>query len=57
MPVYTFSTKDNQSEDTKMVNEIKNHCVKHGIVFSKIVIDMLKKYQINSKEINGKNKI
>ena len=54
MPVYTFSIKDHKAEDAKMVKDIKIYCAKHGIVFSKIVLDALKQYQKNQQNLNGK---
>lgn len=45
MAVYTFSTKDkNRPQDTRLVDDIKQHCEDKRINFSGVVLDLLKQW-------------
>lgn len=53
MAVYSFSTSDKlTSDEDKLVTEVKDYCRKHKIVFSRVVVEQLRKWmeeQTNEK--------
>ena len=49
MAVFTFSTKGSKPEDTKAVKRIKEHCEKHGINFSAVVLRLLKEWEADEQ--------
>lgn len=52
MAVFPFSTKQSKPDDTKMVKEVKEHCEKHCLNFSAVVVALLKKY--HEEHIDGR---
>lgn len=45
MAVYTFSTQDQRRPtDKELVEAVKQHCDKHKLNFSLVVIDLLRKF-------------
>lgn len=49
MPVYTFSTKTKKPEDTKAVEDLKDHCEERGLNFSALVIHLIKEHDCGNK--------
>ena len=43
MPIYSFSTKPKQLDDTKLVESLKKYCDDNGLLFSRLVLDGLRK--------------
>lgn len=44
MPVFTFSTKTKKPEDTRLVEELKEHCEETGQNFSALVVKLIKEH-------------
>lgn len=53
MPVFTFSTRDKKPLDTEAVERLKEHCEKHGINFSAVIVHLVKE---NLEEIVNESK-
>ena len=52
MPVFTFSTKTKRPEDTELVERIKEHCDKHNLNFSGVVLKQLKQFEADNGRTN-----
>lgn len=48
MAIFTFSTKDKRPDDEKVVREVKEHCERHNMNFSGLVVNLLKDYKERS---------
>lgn len=44
MAVFTFSTKTKKPEDTRLVEELKQHCEDTGANFSALVVKLIKEH-------------
>lgn len=44
MAVHSFSTKAKRPQDELMVAEIKHYCEQRHIIFSGLILDLLKQY-------------
>lgn len=44
MAVFTFSTKTKKPEDTRVIEELKQHCEETGQNFSALVVKLIKEY-------------
>ena len=45
MAIFTFSTKEKKPQDEELVKEIKEYCDKHCIVFSSVILSLLRSYK------------
>jgi hypothetical protein len=50
MAVFTFSTRQTKPTDTQLVKRVKEHCDKKGLNFSKLVIQLLAKWEAENVE-------
>ena len=44
MAIFTFSTKTKKPEDTRLVEELKQHCEDSGQNFSALVVKLIKEH-------------
>lgn len=52
MAIFTFSTKEKRPEDEELVKEVKDYCEKHCIVFSSVVITLLREFK--EEKVDGR---
>ena len=45
MAIFTFSTRTKRPVDTALVQRVKDHCDKHGLNFSALIIQLLKQWE------------
>lgn len=57
MAIFTFSTKSSRPGDTEIVQRIKIACIENHMNFSGLIVDLLRKYEIEqAKEAAAKEK-
>ena len=49
MAVYTFSAKESKPEDTELVERVKKTCDQRRIVFSGLILDLLREWEANEQ--------
>lgn len=49
MAIFTFSTKDSNTEVTEAIKEIKLHCSQTGLTFSALVVRLLMEWHKKQK--------
>ena len=57
MPIFTFSTRTKVPTDTEAVERAKQHCEKHHINFSAIVVNLLKDWEREQREAKVQSNI
>lgn len=45
MAIHTFSTKGKRPQDTEVVEQVKQYCEEHKLVFSAIVVELLTEWR------------
>ena len=45
MAIFTFSTKGSRPQDAEMVKAVKEHCEKHQLNFSGLLVKLLAEWQ------------
>ena len=50
MAIFTFSTRPKKPQDTELVNQVKQQCMRNGMNFSSLVIRLLREHVEKQKE-------